>query len=76
VLFNNAGLVTGGLLEEQDIDQLYTMFQVSLVGVAHLSARVMSVRRAISRVMTASEGRQPFGKMWVFMNDFEAFSTS
>ncbi|MFL5830509.1 MAG: SDR family NAD(P)-dependent oxidoreductase [Solirubrobacteraceae bacterium] len=41
VLFNNAGLVTGGLLEEQDMEQVYAMFQVNLVAVAHLSARVL-----------------------------------
>jgi uncharacterized protein len=41
VLFNNAGLVTGGLLEEQDMDQVYAMFQVNLVAVAHLTQRVL-----------------------------------
>lgn len=41
VLINNAGLMTGGLLEEQDIEQVYAMFQVNLVAVAHLTARVL-----------------------------------
>jgi short-subunit dehydrogenase len=41
VLFNNAGLVTGGLLEEQDMEQVYAMFQVNLVAVAHLTHRVL-----------------------------------
>jgi uncharacterized protein len=41
VLFNNAGLVTGGLLEEQDMSQVYAMFQVNLVAVAHLTHRVL-----------------------------------
>jgi short-subunit dehydrogenase len=41
VLVNNAGLMTGGLLEEQDVDALYAMFQVNLVAVAHLTARVL-----------------------------------
>ncbi|MBV9917171.1 MAG: SDR family NAD(P)-dependent oxidoreductase [Solirubrobacterales bacterium] len=41
VLFNNAGLVTGGLLEEQDMEQVYAMFQVNLVAVAHLTQRVL-----------------------------------
>jgi uncharacterized protein len=41
VLINNAGLVTGGLLEEQDMDQVYAMFQVNLVAVAHLTHRVL-----------------------------------
>jgi short-subunit dehydrogenase len=37
VLVNNAGLMTGGLLEEQDIDDIYAMFQVNLVGLVHLT---------------------------------------
>src|SRR3954454_15750319 len=41
VLVNNAGRMTGGLLEEQDVDEVYAMFQVNLVAVAHLSARVL-----------------------------------
>jgi uncharacterized protein len=41
VLVNNAGLMTGGLLEEQDIDEVYAMFQANLVGVAHLTQRVL-----------------------------------
>ncbi|HXC23724.1 MAG TPA: SDR family NAD(P)-dependent oxidoreductase, partial [Solirubrobacteraceae bacterium] len=38
---NNAGLMTGGLLEEQAIEEVYAMFQVNLVGVAHLTQRVL-----------------------------------
>jgi short-subunit dehydrogenase len=41
LLVNNAGLMTGGLLEEQAIDKVYAMFQVNLVGVAHLTQRVL-----------------------------------
>jgi uncharacterized protein len=41
VLFNNAGLVTGGLLEEQDTEQIYAMFQVNLLAVAHMTQRVL-----------------------------------
>jgi short-subunit dehydrogenase len=37
VLVNNAGLMTGGLLEEQDVDDIYAMFQVNLVGLVHLT---------------------------------------
>jgi short-subunit dehydrogenase len=37
VLFNNAGLMTGGLLEEQDVDAVYDMFQVNLAGLVHLT---------------------------------------
>lgn len=41
LLVNNAGLMTGGLLEEQAIDEVYAMFQVNLVGVTHLTQRVL-----------------------------------
>ena len=41
LLVNNAGLLTGGLLEEQDMDDVYAMFQVNLVAVAHLTQRVL-----------------------------------
>ena len=41
LLVNNAGLMTGGLLEEQDMDAVYAMFQVNLVAVAHLTHRVL-----------------------------------
>jgi uncharacterized protein len=41
LLVNNAGRVTGGLLEEQDVEQVYAMFQVNLVATAHLTARVL-----------------------------------
>jgi short-subunit dehydrogenase len=37
LLVNNAGLMTGGLLEEQDVDDVYAMFQVNLVGLVHLT---------------------------------------
>jgi uncharacterized protein len=41
VLVNNAGQMTGGLLEEQDMDAVYAMLQVNLVAVAHLTHRVL-----------------------------------
>ena len=37
LLVNNAGLLTGGLLEEQEVDDIYAMFQVNLVGLVHLT---------------------------------------
>jgi short-subunit dehydrogenase len=37
LLVNNAGLMTGGLLEEQETDDIYAMFQVNLVGLVHLT---------------------------------------
>jgi uncharacterized protein len=41
LLVNNAGLLTGGLLEEQDTGDIYAMFQVNLVAVAHLTQRIL-----------------------------------
>lgn len=41
LLVNNAGLMTGGLLEEQAIEEVYAMFQVNLVAVTHLTQRVL-----------------------------------
>lgn len=37
ILFNNAGLLTGGLLEEQPLDDIYKMIQVNLNSVIHLT---------------------------------------
>ena len=41
LLVNNAGLLTGGLLEEQDMAEVYAMFQVNLLAVAHMTQRVL-----------------------------------
>jgi short-subunit dehydrogenase len=41
VIVNNAGLVTGGLLEEQDLDDVYAMFQVNLNAVVHVTQAVL-----------------------------------
>ncbi len=41
VLVNNAGLLTGGLLEEQELDAVYAMFQVNLAGLVHLTQRAL-----------------------------------
>lgn len=41
LLINNAGRMTGGLLEEQDMDAVYAMFQVNVVAVAHLTHLVL-----------------------------------
>lgn len=37
ILFNNAGLLTGGLIEEQSLDEIYTMFQVNINALVHLT---------------------------------------
>lgn len=54
VLINNAGLMTSGLLEDQDMQQVYAMLQVNLVAVAHLTARVLPgmLRRRQGKVVT------------------------
>ena len=41
LLVNNAGLMTGGLLEEQDVGEVYAMVQVNLLAVAHVTARLL-----------------------------------
>ncbi len=41
VLLNNAGLMTGGLLEEQDLDEIYPLFQVNLVGLIQLTRALL-----------------------------------
>lgn len=54
LLVNNAGRMTGGLLEEQDVDAVYAMFQVNLVAVAHLTARVLPSMLATGRGMVVN----------------------
>ena len=57
LLVNNAGLVTGGLLEEQELEEVYSMFQVNLLGLVHLTHLVlpgMLERRAGKIVNNAS----------------------
>src|SRR4051812_494637 len=53
LLVNNAGRMTGGLLEEQSMDGVYAMFQVNLVAVAHLTHRVLPgmLRRGSGKVV-------------------------
>ncbi|KYG62090.1 short-chain dehydrogenase [Bdellovibrio bacteriovorus] len=37
ILFNNAGMLTGGLIEEQPLDDIYKMFQVNVNALVHLT---------------------------------------
>lgn len=37
VLVNNAGQLTGGLLETQNLDEIYSLFQVNLTALVHLT---------------------------------------
>ncbi len=41
VLINNAGFFTAGLIEEQDMDDIYRMLQVNLAGLIHLTHGVL-----------------------------------
>lgn len=41
LLFNNAGLLTGGLLEEQPISDIYDMFQVNVNALVHLTHGIL-----------------------------------
>jgi short-subunit dehydrogenase len=38
---NNAGQLTGGLLENQETDDIYSMYQVNLVGLTHLTQKIL-----------------------------------
>jgi uncharacterized protein len=40
-LVNNAGVFAGGQLETQDVREIYELMQVNLVGLAHLTRRVL-----------------------------------
>lgn len=37
ILFNNAGVLTGGLFEQQPLDDIYNMFQVNVNALVHLT---------------------------------------
>lgn len=37
IIFNNAGQLTGGLIEEQPLDDIYNMFQVNVNALVHLT---------------------------------------
>lgn len=41
ILFNNAGVLTGGLIENQELDEIYKMFQINLNAVVHLSRAII-----------------------------------
>lgn len=41
VLINNAGLLTGGLLENQPLEDIYKMIQVNLLATIHLSRKLL-----------------------------------
>ena len=41
ILFNNAGLLTGGLLEEQPLSDIYAVVQVNVTGLMHLTKALL-----------------------------------
>lgn len=41
ILFNNAGQLTGGLLEEQSLDEIYSMLQVNVNAAIHLTRALL-----------------------------------
>lgn len=41
LLINNAGQLTGGLLEEQDLSDIYQMIQVNVTGLMHLTSGLL-----------------------------------
>lgn len=51
VLVNNAGLMTGGLIEEQNLDEIYALFQVNLVGLIQLTRALLPPMVARGRGM-------------------------
>ena len=51
ILFNNAGLLTGGLLEEQSLDDIYKMFQVNVNSLVHIT------RAVIPRMVAQKSGK-------------------
>ena len=43
ILINNAGQFVAGPLQEQDLTEIYSMFQVNLVGLIHLTNKLLPI---------------------------------
>lgn len=56
ILFNNAGLLTGGIIEDQSLDEIYSMFQVNLNALVHLSRALIPamVQRGRGKIINNS----------------------
>lgn len=56
ILFNNAGQLTGGLLENQPLDEIYSMFQVNVNAVVHLTRGILPgmVRQGRGKIINNS----------------------
>ncbi len=51
ILFNNAGILTGGLLENQPLDDIYTLTQVNITSIFHLT------RALIPNMISRGQGK-------------------
>jgi NAD(P)-dependent dehydrogenase (short-subunit alcohol dehydrogenase family) len=56
LLVHNAGRFTAGLLERQDLDAIYDLVQVNLLGTIHLTQRVLPamLRRGAGKIVISS----------------------
>lgn len=56
ILFNNAGLLTGGLLEEQILNDIYSMFQVNICSLVHLTHALLPpmIKRGSGKIINNS----------------------
>jgi short-subunit dehydrogenase len=56
IVFNNAGQLTGGWLDEQPIDDIYSMFQVNVLALVHISHYFVGkmVRRKKGKIINHS----------------------
>lgn len=56
ILFNNAGLLTGGLLEDQPLEEIYAMLQVNLGALVHLTRALIPgmVKRRRGKIINNS----------------------
>jgi uncharacterized protein len=56
ILFNNAGQLTGGLLEEQPLDDIYSMLQVNISSLIHLTRGLLPgmIKRGRGKIINNS----------------------
>lgn len=56
ILFNNAGLLTGGLIENQSLEEIYSMFQVNVTALVHLTRALLPgmVKRGRGKIINNS----------------------
>lgn len=56
ILVNNAGQLTGGLLESQSLDEIYSLFQVNVTAVVHMTRGILPgmVKRGSGKIINNS----------------------